>query len=333
MDHSLLHLLSVSLDLRLSLSNWSRDTAFRLFNGYAEGFPSLLIDIFGQTLVILEGKRDPKISFSLLEKIISFYAERIPSIRCAILKKRHSSDPDAHKGEIVYGSNPSTAIKENDVHYAVNLIFQQDESFYIDNRNVRIWLKANAKNWNVLNTFAYTGSLGIAALAGGASSSFQTDRNPSFLNLAKQSAQLNKFDESKQHYEAFDFFKVTSKLRSSQQEFDAVILDPPFFAKSSHGTVDLQFSMLNLVNKVRPLVKHGGFLILINNSLYLSGKTFLSQLDPLFNSGFVQLQEIIPIPEDCAGYQNDIKSVYPADPYPFNHPTKIVILKVTRKHE
>ena len=71
---------------------------------------------------------------------------------------------------------------------------------------------------------------------------------------------------------------------------------------------------------------------MINNSLFLSGRDFLDQLEELTNSGCIQIQEIIPVAADCAGFGIDPLNTCPADPSPFNHPTKIVILKVLRKN-
>jgi 23S rRNA (cytosine1962-C5)-methyltransferase len=45
----------------------------------------------------------------------------------------------------------------------------------------------------------------------------------------------------------------------------------------------------------------------------------------------VSIEEVIHVPDDVTGFAAPITEVYPADPAPFNHPTKIVVLKVKRK--
>jgi 23S rRNA (cytosine1962-C5)-methyltransferase len=47
--------------------------------------------------------------------------------------------------------------------------------------------------------------------------------------------------------------------------------------------------------------------------------------------GYVCLEGLLPIPEDVAGYPGTQKASLPASPLPFNHPTKIALLRVTRK--
>jgi 23S rRNA (cytosine1962-C5)-methyltransferase len=44
------------------------------------------------------------------------------------------------------------------------------------------------------------------------------------------------------------------------------------------------------------------------------------------------LEEIIPVPEDVTGFPQTIFRRPPSDPTPFNHPTKIAILRVKNKN-
>ena len=73
--------------------------------------------------------------------------------------------------------HPSLSVVEGGVQYAIDLLMNQDASFYLDTRNLRQWLRENLEELRVLNTFAYTGSLGIAAGIGDAKEVIQTDLN------------------------------------------------------------------------------------------------------------------------------------------------------------
>jgi 23S rRNA (cytosine1962-C5)-methyltransferase len=95
--------------------------------------------------------------------------------------------------------------------------------------------------------------------------------------------------------------------------------------------VDQQGETTRLINKVRPLIAHGGQLVVINNALFLPGADFMAELEALCQSDYLSLGEVIPIPEDITGYPETIVDKPPADPAPFNHPTKIAVLNVTRK--
>ncbi len=55
------------------------------------------------------------------------------------------------------------------------------------------------------------------------------------------------------------------------------------------------------------------------------------QIQELCQSGYLEMEAIVPVPQDCTGYAQTICGAAPANPAPFNHPTKIVILRATRK--
>jgi len=74
-------------------------------------------------------------------------------------------------------------------------------------------------------------------------------------------------------------------------------------------------------------------LIAINNALYVTGKQFIDEINDLSKTGYVAMESIITIPSDITGYPETITAKPPVDPAPFNHPTKICVLKVLRKDQ
>jgi 23S rRNA (cytosine1962-C5)-methyltransferase len=215
--------------------------------------------------------------------------------------------------------------------YAIDLLMNQDASFYLDTQNLRSWLLKNAADWQVLNTFAYTGSLGIAALAGGAARVIQTDRSKKFLALARDSAMRNHLDLGKMKLRVGNFFSKVAQLKRQKALFDCVILDPPFFSSTNKGTVDLVNESTRLINKVRPLIKDSSWLVAINNALFLSGRDYVQSLERLCEDGYLAIEQFISVPADITGFPETISGQPPANPAPFNHPTKIAILKVKHK--
>jgi 23S rRNA (cytosine1962-C5)-methyltransferase len=323
--------LQLALAARSALLDSEERQALRLFSGFYEGCPDLVVDLYARTLVLFDYSKDSLAGERNLDLAQDFYLDIFPWIECVIHKRRHAQAQVLRLGKVAFGQIPAQQISEHGVIYAIDLLMNQDASFYIDTCNLRKWLFDNAAGWQVLNTFAYTGSLGIAALAGGASHVIQNDRSKKFLALARQSAMQNKLDLGKMKLRGADFFGAVAQFKRQGMLFDCLIIDPPFFSSTSKGTVDLVNENSRLINKVRPLVKHDGWLITINNALFLSGADYIQSLESLCQDGYLFIEEIIPIPEDITGFPETIMHQPPADPTPFNHPTKIVILKVKRK--
>ncbi|MBM3125980.1 MAG: SAM-dependent methyltransferase [Chloroflexi bacterium] len=303
--------------------------AFRLFNGFSEGFPGLVVDVYGRTLVLQDRTNGPRIHQTLIEEIAGLIRHELGWLRAGIVKFRKSSLRSEILGVLIFGDQIDRRIQEHGIWHALDLRLNQDASFYLDTRTLRKWVQVTMSGRSMLNTFAYTGSLGTAALSGGASRVVQLERNRRFLNLAKESYRLNGFPVQPEDFLACDFFPAAAEFRRCKQAFDCVILDPPFFSSTAGGRVDLIREYARLINKVRPLVKDGGHLIAINNALYVSGNEYIQTLDKLGGEGFMEIKDLIPIPEDCIGYH--CIGTPPTDPSPFNHSTKIAILEIRQK--
>jgi 23S rRNA (cytosine1962-C5)-methyltransferase len=322
-------LLDRALEARSGLLEDAHTGALRLFNGFTEGCPQLVADLYARTLVLTSHASAAEHSRSLLGLAQARLHPRLPWLGCIIQKDRADVQAEARRGRLSLGAAPDTEISENGVRYAIDLLLNQDESFYLDTRSLRAWLKERSAGWNVLNLFAYTGSLGIAALAGGAGRVVQVDINRKFLELARKSASLNRLDWSKMELRTADFFSQVSQMKQAGELFDCVIADPPFFSTTAKGRVDLLSESARLVNKLRPLVKDGGFIVMVNNALFLSGADYLKSLETLTADGYVSIVQTLPVPAEVIGFGG--APVYPADPAPFNHPTKMVVLQVKRK--
>jgi len=329
MTTPLLPLLDKAIASRAHLIDSRHESAFRLFNGFYEGDPDLALDVYGRTLLIHNYANDPAQNGSMIREVADYLQSALVWLRAGIIKTRNGKTQVEKQRQLLFGEKPDTKIKEHGVGYAVNLTMNRDASFYLDTANLRKWLIENMQGKSVLNTFAYTGSLGVAAMAGGASRVAQTDRNRQFLNLAKDSHSLNSFPIHKQDFIAQDFFPAVARFKATKQFFDCVIIDPPFFSTTSKGKVDLEHENTRLINKVRPLINDGGTLIAINNALYVRGKEYMQSLEEICRDGYLKIRELISVPEYFIGYEPVGKPI--TDPAPFNHSTKIAILDVRRK--
>ena len=326
---NIIQLLDKAIASRADLFDARHESAFRLFNGFYEGYPELVVDVYGQSVVIHNYADNPLQNNVDFQEIIKYLQHSLSWLGAGILKTRNSPAQEQKRGQLVFGNKPDKKIKEHGTRYAIDLTMNRDASFYLDTSNLRKWLIDNMLGKSVLNTFAYTGSLGVASMAGGASSVVQTDRNRQFLNLAKDSYSLNGFLIQKKDFIAQDFFPVIARFKASKQHFDCAVIDPPFFSATPKGKVDLFNESGRIINKVRPLINDDGYLVTINNAIYASGQEYMQTLEELCKDGYLSIHELIPVPDHFIGLERIGKPV--TDPAPFNHSTKIAILKVKRK--
>ena len=333
-SHPIVSSLTNAITARAELFDARHEVAFRLFNGFFEGDPDLVVDLYART-ILLHNYADPPQQASMIKCVQQELLKQLPWVRAIVLKTRNAPTHQGRCGVILYGEKVDRQIREpsRGVRYAIDLLMNRDASFYLDTRNLRAWALKKLAGKSVLNTFAYTGSLGVAAMAAGASRVVHTDLNRTFLNVAKTSYTLNGFPIKRADFKVGDFWSLINRLKREGERFDCVILDPPFFAKSKKGTINMLTDSHRLINKVRPLINDGGYLVAINNALFLSGAAYIETLERLCADGYLSIEELIPIPPDFIGYAETRIGKLPVDPAPFNHATKIAVLRVRQDQQ
>jgi len=78
----LIQRVSEALDARKSLLEPEHKQALRLLNGFYEGFTSLVVDLFGRTLLVSNHAKPPDVLETYLPSIFDFYRRSLPWLRC-----------------------------------------------------------------------------------------------------------------------------------------------------------------------------------------------------------------------------------------------------------
>ena len=158
-------LLEKAIAARSDLFEASHELAFRLFNGFSEGNPNLVVDLYARTLLLHNYADAPEQTSAMMQEAREFYQGRLPWLKAGMVKVRNAKTTDEKRGKVLFGTNLDSKIKDSNTWYAIDMTLNQDASFYLDTRNLRKWITENMKGKTVLNAFAYTGSLGVAAMS------------------------------------------------------------------------------------------------------------------------------------------------------------------------
>ena len=192
--------------------------------GHSPGFEHIAIDWF-EPILLVTFYADSDKNAPLLEALAAA-AKTGSDIRTIVVQERHR--PGAPK-RTIYGELPATpTARESDLRYHLTLDRNQNHGFFLDMKPGRDWIRARAGGKKILNLFAYTCSLSVAAIAGGAESVTNLDMASAALATGRRNHQLN-FDSDtcrRASYLAHDLFKSWGKLRRSAP-YDLIIIDPP----------------------------------------------------------------------------------------------------------
>jgi 23S rRNA (cytosine1962-C5)-methyltransferase len=219
---------------RAALSMLAGQDGVRLVHGEADGLPGLVVDRYGDVLVVAlnsagaEKWRDAIVGALLRATGAAHVYERSDSE----VRRLEGLEP---RVSTLHGAPPqSVVITEHGVRLLVDLVGGHKTGSYLDQRDNRRLTRDLCADRRVLNCFCYTGGFSLQALAGGAREVLSVDSSRPALAAAQASLTLNpKLDPARARWRDADVFELLRELRAADATYDLVILDPPKFAPSS----------------------------------------------------------------------------------------------------
>ena len=269
---------------------------YRLFHGTVEGWPGVTLDRYGE-VALLQSFHAP-LDDAAVAAVAAFVADLHPAMptiyndRSGRASRIANSLPDALR---TVAHQPGS-IREHGVHYRFQARHAgQDPWLFLDLRAARRWLMAEAAGRSVLNLFAYTCGVGTAAGCAGARFVMNVDFAESALRVGKDNARLNALPHRPRFVHS-DVFPAVRQLAGIGQpklvrgkrmppfpelaarRFDLVFLDPPRYARSPFGVVDLVRDYPALFKPALLATADGGTLVCSNNAAEVDADAWLDQL-------------------------------------------------------
>jgi 23S rRNA (cytosine1962-C5)-methyltransferase len=203
--------------------------ALRLVNAEADGLPGLVVDRYGDVVVVKVatagmGVRRDEIVAALREVT----GAPLGHERAASSSARREGFP-AHRGSLWGGELPDTVwFSERGRRYAVNVADGQQTGFYLVHRDSRDLVQRLAADRRVLDLFSYSGGFSVAAACGGARSAALVESSADALALARRSLEATApgFDARFEHDDAF------ATVRRDTGSYDLIVVDPPALART-----------------------------------------------------------------------------------------------------
>jgi 23S rRNA (cytosine1962-C5)-methyltransferase len=305
LDASLIvHRLRVALALRERLY---REPFYRLVFGESDGLPGLVLDRYGDVVVAQSGTA----GIDRLRADIEAAVEKVVHAKTLVWKNDSGAREleGLDKNVTVAGDAAlpaEIAVREQGVDFVAPLGDGQKTGWFYDqaaNRErLHRYLPAGAR---VLDVCSYVGAWAITALKAGAGSATCVDSSAMALEYVSRNARANGVDVTTIKDDAFDALKA---LQESGARFDAVILDPPAFAKRKKDTPQAQAAYRKLNQLALPLIERDGLLVSCSCSYHMPAEDLSSAIQAAarHSARFVQVLEL--------GGQSPDHPVHPAIP-------------------
>jgi 23S rRNA (cytosine1962-C5)-methyltransferase len=250
-----------AIQQRLTLNVQRCSNAYRLIHAESDGLPGLIVDRYGDTLVLQS-----------LTAGSEFWKETLADLlveETGIQNIYERSDADVRELEglkpitgILRGAipNPQLQISEYDLLFQVNIATGHKTGFYLDQSHNRHRVGEFAKDRDVLNCFCYTGGFSIHALANGAKSVRSVDSSADALALLEENIAINNLPADRHTALEGDVFQLLRKFRDENRSFDLIILDPPKFAPTAAHAEKASRAYKDINLLAFKLLRHGGIL-------------------------------------------------------------------------
>ena len=270
--------------------------AYRLFHGSGEGWPGLTVDRYGDLLLVQSFHRP--LAPQPLAELEGYYARALPGLT-PIYNDRsqaHSRIANSLTPEQMIAAVLPREARELGVRYRIQARHDgQDPWLFLDLRAGRRRVMRDVAGKSLLNLFAYTCGVGIAAAKAGARFVVNVDFADGSLNVGRNNAALNvlpirpRFIKSDAFAALRQFAgigqpewvrgkRMPTFPKLEAQQFDMVFLDPPRYAKSPFGVVDLVHDYAALFKPALLCTAEGGTLICCNNVAEVERDAWLDQL-------------------------------------------------------
>ena len=232
-------------------------TAYRIVHGEADRLPSLVIDRYGDYLVIQTlsqgvDRRLPELTQALVE-ILSpkgILARNDPKVRALEGLEQTVT--------VVHGEIPDLVqVREGEIQYRADLRHGQKTGLFLDQRENRE-AAAHYAHGRLLDCFSYNGGFALF-LARACTEVEAIDISADAVARIAANAQRNRVTNVRAR-EA-NVFDELRRLDKAGERFDTIVLDPPAFAKNKAAVANARAGYKEINLRAMRLLSPGGYLV------------------------------------------------------------------------
>jgi 23S rRNA (cytosine1962-C5)-methyltransferase len=249
-------------------------TTYRVVHGEADRLPSLVVDKYGDYLVVQAlsqgtDRRLPELTQALVELMSpkGILARNDPKVR--------TLEGLEQSVQVLHGEVPSAVqVREGAVDYSVDLRHGQKTGLFLDQRENRVAAGRYARG-RMLDCFSYNGAFGLS-LARHCSDVIAIDASADAVARITENAGLNGVTNVMAR-EA-NVFDELRHFEQSGERFNTIVLDPPAFAKNKAAVEKALAGYKDINLRALRILEPGGVLVTCSCSYNVDEPMFLQVL-------------------------------------------------------
>jgi 23S rRNA (cytosine1962-C5)-methyltransferase len=253
---------------------FSPSSAFRLIFGEGDLLPGIIVDRYGDYLVLQTLTAGADILKPLLTDILREELAPEGILQRNDVKARRLEGLD-EISDVLYGSVPDEIeIAEGGIRFVVDLLRGQKTGFFLDHRENRLAASKYASG-HALDCFCNTGAFALQ-LAERCESVTAVDISSDSLRLAQRNRDLNGIHNT-EFIEA-NVFDYLRQMNNQGRSFDIICLDPPAFAKNRKALPGARSGYKEINLRALKLLKPEGVLITSSCSYHMAESDYFDLL-------------------------------------------------------
>lgn len=262
---------SAAWTLRQALGLGAPDGAHRLLHGAGDGLPGLAIDRYGAWAVVSAASRGVwPMAMQAAHATVAVCGLRGAVVK---LRTRGAAAHGAVTQEVVGEAPPERlVVSEGPRRIEVHLASGMNTGLFADLREQRNGLARYAAGRDVLNLFAYTGALSVAAACGGARTVTSVDLSSGVLAWAADNARLNGLvpDAPGWMSAAQDVRAFLDEAQRDGRRYGLTLIDPPGFSAAREAGFAIERDYPDVIARAARVLAPDGVLWLATNTAGVS---------------------------------------------------------------
>jgi 23S rRNA (cytosine1962-C5)-methyltransferase len=260
-----------AVQLRWQVLGPNQPSALRLFAGESEGLPGVVVDKYGDFVVVqwLSAGAMPWRD-ELYEAITSSVAPKGIYDQKRVRPLAGEGPPEPAVRVSGQEAPLEIIVEEEGCKFGVDVTAPLGVGFFPDMRLGRDAVARRSAERRVLNLFSYTGAFSLRAAKAGASEVVAVDTAGKAHSRARRNFELSGLDPAKLELITADALKTLERFADRRRFFDLVICDPPTFSHGPSRTFSATSDLGHVAAAAARVLTPGGFLALATNAAKLT---------------------------------------------------------------
>jgi 23S rRNA (cytosine1962-C5)-methyltransferase len=250
---------------------------YRLIHAEADGLPALIVDRFGDVVVMQANSAGmDRLTPILLEALDEVLAPKAVVLR--------NDSPSRGLEGLATGVRMASGslegpvrLEENGAAFFADPGAGQKTGWFYDQRDNRAAIAALARGADVIDFYSYNGGFAVQCARAGARSVVAVDRSEAALANGRAAAEANGVGAVCEFRRA-DAFEELERLAAAGAKFGVVIADPPAFVKSKKDLQAGTRAYRKMTRLAASITAPGGFLLVASCSHNVDVPLFAEQV-------------------------------------------------------